>query len=91
MKTGHLTDHLSVEEGRPMGLMSEHTIHMLVNSVDARGGSHVHAKRLQDPKGVEVRCRLVTTHQAIGERLDVTQSTPQLMLARLLLAITSAH
>ena len=41
------------------------------------------------PQGDEVRCRLVAAHVALGERLDVTQSTPPLMVARLLLTIAS--
>ena len=41
--------------------------------------------------GDEVPCRLVATKLAIGERLDVTQSTPTLMVAWLLLAIASLH
>ena len=54
-----------------------------------RGGSDVRAKWLQDHKGEEVRCRRVATQLAIGGRLDVTQSTPPLILAKLLLAIAS--
>ena len=44
-----------------------------------------------DHKGDEVRCRLVAAQLAIGARLDVTQSTPPLMVARILLAIKSLH
>ena len=60
-------------------------------NADARGVSHVHAKRLQDGKGDEFRCRLVAMHLAIGERLNVTQSTPTLRVARLLMATASLH
>ena len=51
----------------------------------------MHAKRLQDGKGDKFRCRLVAMHLAIGERLNVTKSTPSLRVARLLLAIGSLH
>ena len=60
-------------------------------NADARGGCHAHAKWLQDHESDDVRCRLVATQLAIGERLEVTQSTPPLMVARLLLAIASLH
>ena len=59
------------------------------SSSDARGGSHVHAKWLQDHTEKEFQCRLVATQLAIGEGLDVTQSTPPLMEARLLLSTAS--
>ena len=41
---------------------------------DARGGSHVHAKWLQDHKGDEARCRLVTTQLVTCDRCH-TQCT----------------
>ena len=49
----------------------------------------MHVMWWEDHKGDEVRCRLVATQLAIGERLDVMQSTPPLMVARLFLAIVS--
>ena len=63
----------------------------LVLNADARGGAHVHAEWFQDHKGVKVRCRLDATKLAMGERLDVTQSTAPLMVERLLLASASLH
>ena len=71
--------------------MSEHNTYELVKNADALGGSHVHAKWLRDHKRDEIRCRLAATQLPIGERLDVTQSTPPSMVARLLLAMTSLH
>ena len=50
--------------------MSEHNMQELVESADARVGSHVHFEVVD-----EVRCRLVATQLAIGEKLDLTQST----------------
>ena len=71
--------------------MSEHNMYELVKTADARGGSRAHAKWLQDHMGDHVRCRLVATQLAIGEKLDVAQCSPPLMVARLFLAIASLH
>ena len=75
-KSGEMVDPMKVENGRPreLGLMSDHNMYELVNNAGARGGSYFHAKWLQDHKGDEVRCRLVATPWAIGERLGDTQS-----------------
>ena len=56
---------------KELGLMCEHNMHELVKNADARGGSHANAKMLQDH---------------LGEKLHVTQHTPPMMVARLLLA-----
>ena len=92
-KSGLLLDPDKVALGRrrELGLMQEHNMYDVVKNEDAKGGSHVHAKWLQDVKGEEVRCRLVATQLAIGERLDVTQSTPPLMIARMLLSFALRH
>ena len=90
-KSGEVLDILKVEKGRlrDLGSINEHNNYEVVKNAVARGGSHVHAKWLQDHKGDEVRCRLLATQLAIGERPDVTQSTPPSMAARLLLSIVS--
>ena len=49
--------------------------------------ARLHAKQLEDNHEDEVGCRLVATQLAIGERLNVTQSTQPLVVARLLVAI----
>ena len=49
---------------------------ILLNLRDARGGCHVRAEWLQDHKGDEVRCRLVATQLAIGEKGTSRRSTP---------------
>ena len=41
--------------------------------------------------GDDIRCRLLATQLAIGGWLYVTQSTPPLMVARVLLASASLH
>ena len=89
--SGEILGPLNVEKSRlrELSLVNDHNMYELAKNANARGGSHVHAKWLQDHKGDEVRCRLVATQLALGERLDVTQSTPPLMLAWLLLAIVS--
>ena len=66
-----------------LGLTNEHDVHELEN-VDACGGCRVHAKWLQDRKGGEVPCRLVATQLVVVVRLDVAQSTPHLVVVRLL-------
>ena len=90
-KTGEILDPLQVGRLRHLGLVNKHNMHEFVKNADASGGSHVDAKWLQDHKGDEIRCRLAATQLAIGETLDVTQSTPPLMVARFLLAIASRH
>ena len=70
--------------------MNDHSTNELVKHADARGGCRVHARiGCKKNMGDEVRRRLVATQRAIGESPDVTQSTPPLMVARLLLEIAS--
>ena len=92
-KSTEILDLLKVEKSplRELGFMNEHSMYDHLKNADVIVGSYVHMKWLRDHEGDEVRCRLVATQLAICERLDVTQSTPPLMVARLMLAIASLH
>ena len=74
---------------RELGLMSEQNMYELVKNTDACGGSYIHVKWFQGHREDDVRCPPQATELATGERLDVTQSTPSLMVAPLLLATAS--
>ena len=92
-KTSEVLSPLKVERGRPreLGLMGVHNMYELVESGDERSCTHEHAQWLQYIIGDEVRCRLAGTQLAIVGRLDVTQRTPPLMVAKLLLTIAALH
>ena len=79
-KTTALQDPVKVERVRlRCWARMQRNMYELAKHVGPRGGSHVYAKWLQDSKGDDV------------ERLDVAQSTPPLMVAKLLLATASLH
>ena len=51
-KSGEILDPENVEKGphRELSMVSEHNVYEFVKNGDARGGSHVHAKLLQDTR-----------------------------------------
>ena len=71
--------------------MSQHNTHELVKKAETRDDSHVHATWLHGLNGDQNRWRMMATHLAMGERLDVTHSTTPLMVARLVFAIEFLH
>ena len=56
MKSGEILGPLKVEKGRlrELGWMNEHNMYDVAKNADARGGSRVHAKWLQDHNGDEM-------------------------------------
>ena len=73
-KSGEFLDLLKIEKGplEELGLMNQRDMSAFVKNADVPRTQEMVAR----PQGGEVRCRLEGAQMAIGQRLDVKQSTP---------------
>ena len=74
---------------REMNSIYRHDVKEDASTSDARGGVHVKGDWVEDNKGDVVRSRFVVKQIAYDYRDDVSQSTPALLVFRMMLAFAS--
>ena len=91
-RSGVPLDPVKVAAGRQreMDSVSRHDVKEDVLNSEAVGGVHVKGDWVEDNKGDVVRSRFVVKQIAYDYRDDVSQSTPALLVFRMMLAFASS-
>ena len=92
-RSGEPLDPVKVATGRQreMDSIYRHDVKEDVSNSDARGGVHVKGGWVEDNKGDVVRSKFVVKQIAYDYRDDVSQSTPPLLVFRMMLAFASSN
>ena len=89
VKSGPVLDPAKVQAARQKEIdsIARHEVVELVATSECKQGAHVKGGWVEDTKGDVVRSRFVAKQVACNPRDDVSQSTPALLILRLLLSI----